>query len=50
MKDESKKLYISPKIESTTIELEQGIAAGSVQPQAQQEWETTEDDTRTISW
>ena len=52
MINESKKTYISPKVEMTTIELEQGIAAGSAEASntVQQEWENGQDDNRTISW
>lgn len=52
MINESKKTYISPKVEMITIELEQGIAAGSAEANntVQQEWENGQDDTRTISW
>lgn len=52
MNNELKKSYISPKVESTTIELEQGIAAGSnpANNTVEQSWETTDNDTRTITW
>ena len=51
--NQSKKIYISPKIEATNVELEQGIAAGSantISNDPQQSWEQADDDNRTINW
>lgn len=51
-----KKNYISPRIESLNIELEQGLAAGSAQPTSnvsndvQQSWDKADDDNRGIDW
>lgn len=56
IKIDLKKTYISPKIEINVVELEQGIAVGSVTNDAevnntvQQEWENGEDDNRVFSW
>ena len=50
---QSKKLYISPKIEAIQIELEQGIAAGSqgqVSNTPEESWDKVDDDNRTINW
>ncbi|MDH5828799.1 hypothetical protein [Sphingobacterium faecium] len=51
MNNESKKIYISPKVEMTTIELEQGIAAGSnpTNNKIQESWDNGEDDNRTFT-
>lgn len=51
MNNEIKKTYITPKVESLTIELEQGIAAGSNQAQntVEQSWDNGDDDSRTFS-
>jgi hypothetical protein len=51
----SKKKYVSPRIESLNVELEQGIAAGSQQPSSvtndvQQSWDKADDDNRGIDW
>ncbi|WP_183078645.1 hypothetical protein [Sphingobacterium puteale] len=51
-----KKNYISPRIKSLNIELEQGLAAGSAQPTSnvsndvQQSWDKADDDNRGIDW
>ncbi|WP_411971929.1 hypothetical protein ACLCDV_18690 [Sphingobacterium sp. Lzh-3] len=56
MKNSEKKVYISPRVESTTVELEQGIAAGSAAPDTihstdpQESWDNAGDDNRTINW
>lgn len=57
MKTEVKKSYSSPRVESTQVELEQGIAAGSASAlpgdngnSVQQEWTNGPDDSRTIDW
>ncbi|QQD15446.1 hypothetical protein [Sphingobacterium sp. UDSM-2020] len=52
MNNELKKTYITPKVEFTTIELEQGIAAGSNQAEStvEQSWDNGDDDNRTITW
>lgn len=51
MNNELKKTYTTPKVESVTIELEQGIAAGSNQAQntVEQSWDNGDDDSRTFS-
>ncbi|WP_200878576.1 hypothetical protein [Sphingobacterium sp. ML3W] len=51
MNNELKKTYTSPKVEMTTIELEQGIAAGSnpTNNTIQESWGNGEDDNRTFS-
>ncbi|WP_286841861.1 MULTISPECIES: hypothetical protein [Sphingobacterium] len=49
----SKKIYVSPKIEATNIELEQGIAAGSAATTSndpQESWDKADDDNRLINW
>lgn len=54
--NQSKKIYVSPKMEVTTIELEQGIAAGSASPgnttsnDPQESWDNADDDNRLINW
>lgn len=54
--DQFKKIYVSPKIEATNVELEQGIAAGSAAPadtfsnDPQQSWDNADNDNRTIDW
>lgn len=49
--NQSKNIYISPKIESINVELEQGIAAGSaVSNDPQQSWDQADDDDRVINW
>nr|WP_315401125.1 hypothetical protein [uncultured Sphingobacterium sp.] len=48
--NQSKKSYVSPKIEVTNVELEQGIAAASVSSDVQQSWDNADDDNRTIDW
>lgn len=52
MNNESKKTYISPKVEMTTIELEQGIAAGSTNAtnSVRGSVEIGADDERTLDW
>lgn len=57
MKEIEKKMYESPMIKISLVELEAGIAAGSavIQPQdlnnqMQEEWEIDPDDNRTIQW
>ena len=52
MNNELKKTYVSPKVESVTIELEQGIAAGSNQADTtvDQSWDNGADDNRTLTW
>ncbi|MDR0262859.1 MAG: hypothetical protein LBJ04_06500 [Sphingobacterium sp.] len=47
----TKKNYISPRIQSEEVELEQGIAAGSaVDTTVEQSWEKSDDDNRLINW
>ncbi|MDR0262802.1 MAG: hypothetical protein LBJ04_06215 [Sphingobacterium sp.] len=54
--NQSKNIYISPKIEAMNIELEQGIAAGSAAPadtfstDPQESWDKSDDDNRIINW
>lgn len=51
--NQSKRIYVSPKIEATNVELEQGIAAGSASTTSndpQQSWDQADDDNRTINW
>lgn len=54
--NEPKRIYLSPRIELMTVELEQGIAAGSAAPadtfsnDPQQSWDNADDDNRTIDW
>lgn len=48
--NEPKKIYLSPRIELITVEMEQGIAAASVSSEVQQSWENADDDNRTIDW
>ncbi|MGB3104476.1 hypothetical protein, partial [Sphingobacterium siyangense] len=55
MKNIEKKVYISPRVETTTVELEQGIAAGSApdtihSTDPQESWDNVGDDNRTINW
>ncbi|WP_223578075.1 hypothetical protein [Sphingobacterium sp. GVS05A] len=51
--NQSKNIYISPKIEAINIELEQGIAAGSAATTTnnpQESWDQADDDNRLINW
>lgn len=54
--NQSKNIYVSPKIEALNVELEQGIAAGSAAPgnatsnDPQQSWDQADDDDRLINW
>jgi len=57
MTTDIRKAYISPRVEATQVELEQGIAAGSAgalpgdnSNSVQQEWTNGPDDSRTIDW
>jgi len=50
-----KYIYVSPKIEVTNVELEQGIAAGSapgntISNDPQESWDQADDDNRLINW
>ncbi|WP_282635485.1 hypothetical protein [Sphingobacterium thalpophilum] len=52
--DHSKNVYISPRIETINVELEQGIAAGSAggttTNSPEQSWNKTDDINLTIDW
>ncbi|MDF2515900.1 MAG: hypothetical protein K0R59_1196 [Sphingobacterium sp.] len=54
--NQSKNIYVSPKIEAMNVELEQGIAAGSAAPgntisnDPQESWDNADDDNRLINW
>lgn len=54
--NQSKNIYVSPKIEALNVELEQGIAAGSAAPgntisnDPQESWDKADDDNRLINW
>ncbi len=54
--NQSKNIYVSPKIEALNVELEQGIAAGSAAPGSatsndpQESWDKADDDDRLINW
>ncbi|GAA4171532.1 hypothetical protein [Sphingobacterium ginsenosidimutans] len=54
--NQSKNIYVSPKIEAMNVELEQGIAAGSAAPgntisnYPQESWDNADDDNRLINW
>ncbi|MCL1654390.1 Uncharacterised protein [Elizabethkingia miricola] len=57
MNDFEKQEYVTPKVGSFLIEMEQGIAAGSARVlppnsggQVQEEWTQDPDDNRTIEW
>lgn len=57
MRTELKKTYLSPRVEATQVELEQGIAAGSAcanpgdnSNTVQQEWIDGPNDSRTLDW
>lgn len=57
MTTDIRKTYMSPRVEATQVELEQGIAAGSASAlpgdnsnSVQQEWTNGPDDSRTIDW
>ncbi|MDR0262407.1 MAG: hypothetical protein LBJ04_04200 [Sphingobacterium sp.] len=51
MKEQFKKNYVAPKIEVFSIELEQGIAAGSqVDNTVQQQFQQGDDDSREQAW
>ncbi len=53
MKNTEKKVYISPRIETMEVELEQGIAAGSAATTTndpQESWDKADDDNRLINW
>ncbi len=57
MNDFEKQEYVTPKVGSFLIEMEQGIAAGSARVlppnsggQVQEEWGQDPDDNRTIEW
>ncbi|WP_158655784.1 hypothetical protein [Sphingobacterium sp. HMA12] len=56
MKNTDRKIYISPRIETMEVELEQGIAAGSAAPadtfgnDPQESWNKGDDDSRLINW
>ena len=41
--------YEAPRMSVQTVELEQGIAAGSVDPSARQQWETNETQSHEVS-
>lgn len=51
--NQSKNIYVSPKIEALNVELEQGIAAGSAATTTndpQESWDKADDDNRLINW
>ena len=51
--NQSKNIYVSPKIEAINIELEQGIAAGSAATTTnnpQESWDQADHDDRLINW
>ncbi|MCL1665740.1 hypothetical protein M2T82_08805 [Elizabethkingia ursingii] len=57
MNDLKKLEYITPRVSSFLMEMEQGIATGSARVlppnsggQVQEEWTTDPDDNRTIEW
>ncbi|MDX8572265.1 hypothetical protein OZ666_11275 [Elizabethkingia sp. HX QKY] len=57
MNDFEKQEYVTPKVGSFLIEMEQGIATGSARVlppnsggQVQEEWIQDPDDNRTIEW
>ncbi|MDR2230111.1 MAG: hypothetical protein LBE39_11650 [Flavobacteriaceae bacterium] len=57
MNDLKKQEYVTPRVSSFLMEMEQGIAAGSARVlppnsggQVQEEWTTDPDDNRTIEW
>ncbi|MDR2271687.1 MAG: hypothetical protein LBF27_12350 [Sphingobacterium sp.] len=53
MKNKARKIYISPRIETVEVELEQGIAAGSAATTTndpQESWDKVDDDNRLINW
>ncbi|TYO88066.1 hypothetical protein LX74_03428 [Elizabethkingia miricola] len=57
MNDFEKQEYITPRVGSFLIEMEQGIATGSARVlppnsggQVQEEWTQDPDDNRTIEW
>ncbi|QIH32859.1 MULTISPECIES: hypothetical protein [Sphingobacterium] len=53
MKNIERKIYISPRIETMEVILEQGIAAGSAANTTndpQESWDKADDDNRLINW
>lgn len=53
MKNTERKIYISPRIETMEIALEQGIAAGSAATTTNdplESWDKGDDDNRLINW
>lgn len=51
MENNKKMAYERPSVTSINVELEHGVAAGSVQPNSvKEEWETIPDDNRSIDW
>ena len=46
----SKLVYEAPRLSAQKVELEQGIAAGSVDPAARQQWEQTETQSHGVSF
>lgn len=55
METKEKKVYVSPRLGIVQIEMESGIAAGSVNPTAEdgtvsQEWQTGDDNSGDFIW